>query len=83
MEDTLKVCYNRFNEKAGKLHIKLEDKLIQELHNISIKDRKEILKYVTDNKILKKVFVSAYQLQHFEICQSVKEELSSRGVVCE
>ena len=83
MEDTLQICYNQFQKKAGKLHIKLEENLIKELNNISDKDQKDIMQSVTDNKILKKVFVSAYQSKRFEICQSVKEILSSRGVICD
>ena len=82
MDNTLEACYQLFLNNTGALSINTTNTLIIELENLTTEHQIELLKNVKDNDMLKKMFVSFYEIQHFNLCQSIKDILNTKGIYC-
>lgn len=82
MDNILEVCYQLFLNSTGALSHNTTNTFITELDHLTPEHQIELLKNINNTDMLKMMFVSFYEIQHFDLCQSIKDILNTKGIYC-
>ena len=82
MDNILEVCFQLFLNSNGALPYTTTNSLISELDLLTPEHQIELLKNIKNTDMLKKMFVSFYEIQHYDLCQSIKDILNTKGIYC-